>query len=584
MIKALFFTIISTFVTGLNAQEKASIDALNNLPFATKIEKAYSLDDDYLRNAKKAKQINYVLGEAESYSNLSLVYYFQGKYERDLHYSLKAIGLFESINAKEKIAIEYGEVGYRMKNRSLVKARQFMQKGKHIAEQYRLQKPLLSIYNNYGVLKEMEKDYDSAFYFYKNGLQIKEQIKDSAGIPYSLNNIAGLYVIQKKFDEAKPLYDRAIAIRIKINDQIGICENYTYYGDLYAAQKQYLVAISWYKKSLEKALEYHYTDMIQNNYKMIAMNYEALNNKEDALSNFKKYNQYKDSLLNTETNAKIAELEVKYETKEKEKLLLEKSMEAQYQKNVILLLTGLALFIGFVAFLIYRQQKLKNKQQAQEFQLKAAIAQIETQNQLHEQRLSISRDLHDNIGAQLTFIISSVDNISFAFKFQNEKLEGKLQNISSFAKSTIDELRDTIWAMNSDEILVEDLRSRLLNFIEKAKTAKEEIDFQFTIDKRLSNLKLNSVFGMNVYRVVQEATNNAIKYANPKHIAVDMAMVEKQLLIKISDDGSGFDIENTTKGNGLSIMEKRINNIGGIYSIQSQPGKGTLITLNLALK
>jgi signal transduction histidine kinase len=56
---------------------------------------------------------------------------------------------------------------------------------------------------------------------------------------------------------------------------------------------------------------------------------------------------------------------------------------------------------------------LKNKQQHQEFELKSAMAQIESQNKLQEQRLSISRDLHDNIGAQLTFIISSLENTKF---------------------------------------------------------------------------------------------------------------------------------------------------------------------------
>ncbi len=583
MIKQLFFVIFLTFALILKAQERASIDALNNLPFATKIEKATNLDDDYLRNAQHASRIKYILGEADSYSNLGLVYYFQGKYEKDLQYSLKAISLYEKINAFEKSATEYGEVGYRMKLRNIQKAQLFMQKGKRIAEQRQLQKPLLSIYNNYGVLKEINKEYDSALYFYQKGLRLKEKINDSVGIPYSLNNIAGLYVILKKFEMAKVLYDRALTARMRLHDQVGLAENYTYLGDMYTAQSQYQIAISWYEKSLQKALQYHYTDLIQTNYKMIASNFEALNNPDKALINFKKFTQYKDSLINKETNSKIAELEIKYETNKKEKLLLQQKVEAEYQKNLILVLSCLVLFITLIGFLIYRQQKLKNKQQEQEFQLKSAISQIETQNQLQEQRLSISRDLHDNIGAQLTFIISSVDNIKYAFEIQNEKLDHKLQNISNFARATIVELRDTIWAMNSNEISLEDLRARIINFIEKARTAKEEIDFQFNIDERLFSLKLNSVFGMNVYRVLQEAINNSIKYASPKKIIIDFSIIENKVAIKVTDDGVGFDIENTAKGNGLSNMQKRIESIGGLYSLQSEPGKGTVITMFLSI-
>ncbi len=590
MIKKLLQYIVLIFVVLVNAQQKSAIDAVNNISYPEKIEKASSLDDDFLKNAQEAHKINYVLGEAESYSNLSLVYYFQGKYEKDLRYSLKAISLYELVGDKEKIAAVYAETGYRMKLRNITKAFQYMQKGKRIAEKYRMQKPLLSIYNNYGVLKEMQQEYDSALYYYNKGLQIKEKINDSVGIPYSLNNIAGICVIRKKFDQAKLLYDRAIDIRIRLKDQIGISENYTYYGDLYAMQKQHEAAILWCQKALQKALQFHYTDLIRSNYKMISENYEAINNQKAALYHFKKYTQYKDSLLNRDTNSKIAELEVKFETNKKEKLLaenknqlLQKEIEVKNARYFIFGFTLFALFIGFIGYLIFRQQKLKNSQQEQEFQLKSAIAQIETQNQLQEQRLSISRDLHDNIGAQLTFIISSVDNIKYAFDIQNEKLDNKLHNISNFAKSTIVELRDTIWAMNSNEISVEDLRARISNFIEKAKTAKEDVDFQFTVDEQLLDLKLNSVFGMNVYRVLQEAINNTVKYANPTQVSIHFSEVDGKVKIKIMDNGVGFDIDNITKGNGLLNMQKRIESIGGIFKLQSELEKGTTISIILSL-
>ena len=140
---------------------------------------------------------------------------------------------------------------------------------------------------------------------------------------------------------------------------------------------------------------------------------------------------------------------------------------------------------------------------------------------MQEQRLNISRDLHDNIGAQLTFIISSVDNIKYAFEITNEKLDNKLSNISSFAKETIVELRDTIWAMNSNEISFEDLEIRINNYIEKAKEAKDQISFSFAIDSVLKTQKLTSVQGMNIYRTIQEAVNNAIKYANASIITIN---------------------------------------------------------------
>lgn len=137
---------------------------------------------------------------------------------------------------------------------------------------------------------------------------------------------------------------------------------------------------------------------------------------------FEKYNALKEKTLATAVLQQTAELETKYETAKKEKLLLQKEVETKRKTATIIILALVAFFIALVGFLIYRQQKLKNQQQ-QEFQLKSAIAQVENQNKLHEQRLAISRDLHDNIGAQLTFIISSVENLKFGFPGMEEKVK-----------------------------------------------------------------------------------------------------------------------------------------------------------------
>ncbi|TYA76037.1 histidine kinase, partial [Seonamhaeicola marinus] len=132
------------------------------------------------------------------------------------------------------------------------------------------------------------------------------------------------------------------------------------------------------------------------------------------------------------------------------------------RKNMQLLGLGvLAIVLSVFGYLVYKQQKLKNKQLQKENQLKEALSKIETQNKLQDQRLRISRDLHDNIGAQLTFIISSIENLQYGFKISNTNLTNKLTGISSFTKDTINELRDTIWAMNKNEISLTDLQIRI---------------------------------------------------------------------------------------------------------------------------
>ncbi len=116
---------------------------------------------------------------------------------------------------------------------------------------------------------------------------------------------------------------------------------------------------------------------------------------------------------------------------------------------------------------------------------------METQNKLQEQRLAISRDLHDNIGVQLTFIIMSVDHLKQAFKPINEKIIEQLDSINSFAKSTILELRDTIWAMNQVEMTWEDIRVRTLNFMQKGRLS-EKTQFEIDLEESLEKMKLES--------------------------------------------------------------------------------------------
>ena len=566
------------------SQTKKTIDSINHIPFGKRLEQASSLDFVFLKNLQNSIKINYKLGEGESYSNLALINYYQGKFEKDLDYSLKAISIYESINAKDKLALEYGELGFRMKKRSLKKALYYMQKGKSISENNNFQKPLLSIYNNYGILKEMQNQNDSALFFYNKGLILKQKINDSVGLPYSINNIAGILVKQRKFEKAKNYYDEALKIRIAIKDEIGIAENYTYLGDLFASQKQHSKAIKYYDLALEKAKKYHYLDLVQNSYKMLSQNHEALNNKDAALLNFKQYSIYKDSLINKETNSKVAELEVKFDTNEKEKLLLKQEIEVKNSRNKLLVVSVLAFFIGLLGFLFFRQQKLKNQQQEQEFQLKSAISQIETQNQLHEQRLSISRDLHDNIGAQLTFVISSIDNLKYGNQINDNQIVSQLTKISDFTKSTIVELRDTIWAMNTNEFSFDDLRTRIFNFIEKAQSAKEDIIFKFNVDETLKEMKFSSIIGINLYRTIQEAINNAVKYSEANEISVNIQHVSNKIQIEIQDNGKGFDIEVVDFGNGLYNMQKRIEEIDGTFEINSFLKKGTIIRLEIFKK
>lgn len=568
-------------------QQKQTIDSLNKLSFDYKVAHASTLDGLYLKNASNARKLNYALGEGESYGNLSLIYNYSGKYNLSTAYALKAINVFETSGNSQKVAFQYGELGYQMKRRDMKKAQFYMVKAKRIAEAARDTTSLLSIYNNYGVLKEMQQQLDSAMYFYQKGLKIKEAIHDEVGIPFSLNNLAIIHTMNGDFAKAYQLFTKALEMRLSRQDSVGIAENYCYYGDFYAAKKDWPQAVAYFSRSQQIAQRNKYAHLIQYTFENMGVAYEQMGSYKLALEQFKKAQQIKDSVLDVNTRNKISELEIQFETNQKEKQLalsrnhLLEEQSASRQKTIWLILAG-GLLLGTAAlgYLLYRQQRLRNLQITQEHELRSAIAQVETQNRLQEQRLGISRDLHDNIGSQLTFIISSVENLRYVFDISGTRLEEKLTHISSFTRDTIIELRDTIWAMNSEAITLEDLAVRISNFVEKAREAQPQIDFSYELARESGQVAFGSSVGINLYRCIQEAVNNAIKYASASKIRLNIS-VDSQIRVVISDNGVGFDPNLRASGNGLKNMEKRLLDIGGKFSLDTSPGNGCRITLEV---
>ncbi len=591
MIKKLILIIIFLFgIQFTNAQEKSKIDSINNIIVQKASISSDSLIKLFQKNISDSESINYPIGKADALAKLSIVYYYQGKYNENVSSQLEAIRVYEVLNDLSKVAINYGELGYQMKRRDLSLAQYYMQKGKDIAESLNDEDVLKNLYNNYGVLKELNNELDSALYFYNKGLVIKEKQGDSFGIPYSVSNIAGIYYLKKDYKKAKKQFKESLNKRIALNDSIGISENLRHIAEIYLDEGSYYEAIEKLKESNLIAINKDYYYLIKVNNKSISEAYKNLKNADSALYYFEEYNIIKDSILNINVEEKIATLTIEFETEKKEKeilqqkaLLIEKEIQVKKKNYIIFGSLGFALVLCLIGYLLYNQQRLKNRQLEKENELKRALIKIETQNKLQEQRLRISRDLHDNIGSQLTFIISSLDNLKYGFKDMSDALSSKLSGISTFTTQTIYELRDTIWAMNKNTISFEDLETRITNFIDNAKIAFSSIDYSFVIEPSVNQSHtFTSVQGMNLYRIIQEAINNSIKYANASKVKVNISE-NKDFQIEICDNGIGYDQEKITLGNGILNMEKRAKELNGKIKTKAVEGEGTKITINIPL-
>jgi signal transduction histidine kinase len=561
----------------------------------------YNIQDSSIYYGKIAAKMFLEIKEYNKYmyvqSNMGKTYIKQGRYDKAIDGYFKGLKLAEKVKNNywiqsypQSISIAYHD--FEEYNKGV----EYGKKALNIALLSKKRNPLdiAGALNAIAINFDDWKKPDSALaYHFKVFKYVKGA--DTLKIGNTYNNIGNTLLKLKKFKLAQKWINRAVTIA-KLNNNgpknsFYYYENATNYNNLATIayeinefdKAELLFDTSYFyasrSESIEKLRDYYYSRYLFN---------KKRKNVEKALGFQEEYLKLRDSIFKKDREATFAELETKYQTEKKEhELLLSKTKILQKEseikrKNVQSSILWIVIFgVLIVGYLLYRQQKLKNKQQKQEFELKSAITKIETQNKLQEQRLQISRDLHDNIGSQLTFIISSVDNIKYAFELKNQKLDDKLSNISSFAKATIIQLRDTIWAMNLSKITFEDLQARIHNFMDKAKEATEEIAFNFEMEPLLKNKIFSNLEGMNIYRTIQESINNSIKYANASQISITICTLEAAIQIQIQDNGDGFDVNDAVFGNGIPNMKKRIEEIGGTFTLESKSKEGTILTILL---
>ena len=543
---------------------------------------------------EKFKKIGKTGAAFSVFNNISKVYQSQGQYGKAVQMAL------EGLQMAEKEKNEYWEIMFTISLSNKYHDFENYAKGTFYGKKgYELAKNAKKPNNDFisYALNTLAINFDDwnfpekALLYHKKNFEYQKG-KDTLKLGTTYNNIGNTLLKMKKFQEASRWFNRCLKIYevtlLKKDDAYyynfatvytNLAQIATDLNNFEKAEKLFVKAKYFCIKSTnaEKLRDYYYQNAKFN---------KKRKDLQKTIDSQESYIKLRDSIFNKDRDRSLADLEAKYQNEKKEREIVankSKILESEFllkQKNNQFLLVGL-LLIGFlvVGFLMYRQQKLKNTQQAQTFELKQAISQIETQNKLQNQRLAISKDLHDNIGAQLTFIISSVETAKFAPEIANTKLGNKLTKISDFTKDTIIELRDTIWAMNSSEISFEDLQIRISNFIEKANDVSENSIFKFTIDANLNNIKLSSITGMNIYRTIQEAVNNALKHASAPEIVVAISAINDKINILITDNGFGFNKDAVMQGNGLQNMQKRIEEIGGTFNIKSEPGKGTKISI-----
>lgn len=227
----------------------------------------------------------------------------------------------------------------------------------------------------------------------------------------------------------------------------------------------------------------------------------------------------------------------------------------------------------FVIAIVYahqiRQRKNKNKLK----QLKSAYEKIllDVKNEIQQETLSyVGSELHDNIGQLLSLTKLNLNSGKPEKISESKKLIAKIIGEVRALSKTL----DTGWV---HEINLEKFVRNELKKMESVGFCKTELQTNITSQNIPKDKKLVLI------RAIQECLNNIMKHSSPTLISVELSVDFTGLTIKINDDGGGFNPNEKTAGTGLQNLKKRMETLSGSFSLSSEIGKGTQITLALPL-
>lgn len=205
------------------------------------------------------------------------------------------------------------------------------------------------------------------------------------------------------------------------------------------------------------------------------------------------------------------------------------------------------------------------------------------ENQEKEQN-RIAKDVHDGIGQMLTGLKYNLESINIA---DIDKTAIKIEHLKELTTNIIKGVRTATFNLTPPELSDHGIVPAITKLIQELGrlTGKEIVFF----NKTDFNIRLDSLTEINIYRIVQEAINNAIKYADSSHILVSLSHSKSMLSLVIDDDGKGFEplkVKKVKKGDGgmgMTFMKERIKYIDGRLFLNSELGKGTRVTLNIPI-
>jgi ligand-binding sensor domain-containing protein/signal transduction histidine kinase len=232
--------------------------------------------------------------------------------------------------------------------------------------------------------------------------------------------------------------------------------------------------------------------------------------------------------------------------------------------------------------------------------LKKKIQQLEQEHAIAQERDRtrdrIASDLHDDVASTLGSIALYTESLNRGLKSTSQPTRDLVQRINTLLNEAQDAVSDIVWSVTPRHDTLEDLLWRMKDLAADLCSANG-IAYSIDIPKNLDVVDLPEKLRKNIYLIFKEAINNIIKHAQAKSVSMRVEIVSAMFEMVIEDDGVGFVKDGQSagaslapdgddypvRGHGMRNMTKRAEEIGGLLSVRSTPGKGTTLRLSVSM-
>ncbi|RYD82592.1 MAG: sensor histidine kinase [Sphingobacteriales bacterium] len=389
---------------------------------------------------------------------------------------------------------------------------------------------------------------------------------------------------KKQYDSSIVYFNRAVEIHKTTNNQYEMAVLLHLLGFAHKGTKDFTKAKDYLRQSNELAKSLELDQIVYYNLENLVEIEDTLGNINAAYAYLTEYVAVSDSLRVRNNRSEVNDLEKKYETEKKDAQI--KLQEASLrQKNTLnyILIGGAAalLIISLLGYRNYRQKQNIQQQRISELEKEKQLTATEAVMKGEEQERSrLAKDLHDGLGGMLS-------GIKYSFNAMKGNLIMTPENAQAFERSmdmldsSIKEMRRVAHNMMPEALVKFGLDAALKDFCNDInQSGALKVSYQSI---GMEKAELDQTAAISVYRIIQELINNSIKHAAATSILVQLSRENDHLNITVEDDGKGFnkDLLNHAKGIGWSNIQNRIELLKGKLDVQSQPGSGTSVYIEI---